>query len=502
MLTDTPRLWSHLEALNDIAFEVGDGNRAFGLPGYAASVDYVWSHVAHVNGTRAWKQDFSAWFGQVQTVSFQVGDEDYYVYGITYSPSTPEEGLTAELVLGPSGAAGCDPASYDGLDVEGKIVLTQRFRCPTGGTLAGRVKPAAQAGAAAVIIYHDISTTPTAGSLGEVDLDAYVSAGFINKADGEALVARIEGGETVEAYFQHTQTVEQRVTQNIFVETDEGDPDNVIVLGAHLDSVQAGPGMNDDGKTLNSSPDRIHTLTSTASGTSLVLEIFKAVQKYRFKNKLRFAWWGAEENGLLGSRHYVANLETAEVNQILAYLNYDMVSRGYFGVSDNDGRTHGSVAPKGSEVIQQLYLDWFAAEGLETTPAILTNGSDYASFWQVLNKPFGFLNTGTGVEQDDCYHQACDTIENPDEFVITTNAKVSWQLEWCLECVHVLMISRLLLTWFPCSPPRATSSSPRSSSRSLTWRPSGLPISALDSSTLLSLRRSARGISAVATICR
>lgn len=182
-----------------------------------------------------------------------------------------------------------------------------------------------------------------------------------------------------------------------------------------------------------------------------------------------------------------------------------MVSRGYFGVSDNDGRTHGSVAPKGSEVIQQLYLDWFAAEGLETTAAILTNGSDYASFWQVLNKPFGFLNTGTGVEQDDCYHQACDTIENPDEFVITNNAKVSCPLkrlpDVCMY-VHVLMISRLLLTWFPCSPPRATSSSPRSSSRSLTWRPSGLPILALALWTLLSLRRSARGISAVATICK
>jgi hypothetical protein len=86
-----------------------------------------------------------------------------------------------------------------------------------------------------------------------------------------------------------------------------------------------------------------------------------------------------------------------------------MVSRGYFGVSDNDGSAHGSVAPAGSEVIQKIYLEHFASKGLETTPAILTNGSDYASFWQILNKPFGFLHTGTGTEQDDCYHQACDT---------------------------------------------------------------------------------------------
>lgn len=404
----TENLWSHLEALNNIAFEKGNGNRAFGLPGFAASVDYIWSQISGFNGTKAWKQDFSAWFAEVQTISLKVKDEDLYVFGIAYSPSTSQEGITAQVVLGPAGEAGCSEESYNGLDVEGKIVLTQRFRCPTGGTLAGRVKPAAARGAAAVIIYHDLTTKPTAGSFGEVNLEAYAPTGFIHKADGEAIIARIEAGETVEAYFQQTQLVEQRVTQNVFVETADGDPSNVIMLGAHLDSVQAGPGINDDG-----------------SGTSLVLEIFKALTKYRFKNKVRFAWWGAEEYGLLGSKHYCQNLETKEVNNILAYLNYDMVSRGYFGVSDNDGRAYGSVAPRGSEVIQQIYLDWFKAQGLETTPAILTNGSDYASFWGILNKPFGFLNTGTGVAQDDCYHQACDTIDNPDAETITYNAKAA-----------------------------------------------------------------------------
>jgi hypothetical protein len=401
-------LWSHLEALNDIAFTYGNGNRAFGLPGYAASVDYIWSLVGNVTGTTAWKQDFPAWFGQVQSVELKIDEEDYYIYGITYSPSTPEEGITAQVVLGPEGAAGCDPANYEGLDVEGKIVLTQRFRCPTGGTLAGRVGPAAQAGAAGVIIYHDLTTKPTAGSLGEVDLERYAPAGFISKADGDKLVARIKAGEEVEAYYKHLQTVEERITQNVFVETDAGDEENVIVLGAHLDSVQAGPGINDDG-----------------SGTSLLLEVFKAVQNFRFKNKIRFAWWGAEENGLLGSEYYCSSLAANEVNNILAYLNYDMVSRGYYGVSDNDGRAHGSVAPKGSEVIQQLYLDFFAEHGLTTTPAILTNGSDYASFWSILHKPFGFLNTGTGVEQDPCYHQECDTINNPNPETIYWNARAA-----------------------------------------------------------------------------
>ncbi|KAH9907516.1 peptidase family M28 [Xylariomycetidae sp. FL2044] len=404
----TEKLMANLEALQEIASANG-GNRAFGLPGYAASVDYVWSRVANATGTRAWKQDFTALFAQVESIELRINDEaPTYVFGLTYSPSTGAEGVTADLVLGPEAEAGCDVASYDGLDVAGKIVLVQRFACPTGGTLAGRMVPAAAAGAAAVLVYNNVATNATAGTLSQPNPEAYVPSGFINQVDGEALKARLEAGESLQAYFQQTQIIEDRVTQNVLVETLEGDPDNVIVVGAHLDSVQAGPGINDDG-----------------SGTSLVLELFDAVRKYKTTNKVRFAWWGAEENGLLGSEHYCSTLPAPEIDRILAYLNFDMVSRGYFGVGDGDGSAHGSVAPPGSDVIEGMYIDYFTGKGLNVTAAILTNGSDYASFWQYLNKPFGFLNTGTGYEQDPCYHQYCDTIENPNPDTITANAKAA-----------------------------------------------------------------------------
>nr|XP_036579865.1 peptidase family M28 [Colletotrichum truncatum]KAF6787545.1 peptidase family M28 [Colletotrichum truncatum] len=403
----TENLMANLEALNEIAFANG-GNRAFGLPGYAASVDYVWDRISSIPATKAWKQDFSATFGQVVSIDFNIDGESIYVFGLTYSPSTSEEGITAQVVLGPDGAAGCDAANYEGLDVKDKIVLVQRFRCPTGGTLAGRVRPAAAAGAAAVIIYHDITTNATAGSLSAPDPEGFVPAGFINLADGVKIRERLDAGETVEAHFQQTQIVEERITQNVFVETEEGDPHNVIMLGAHLDSVQAGPGINDDG-----------------SGTSLLLELFLALTKYRTKNKVRFAWWGAEENGLLGSKFYCSNLAPSDVDNLLVYLNFDMVAKGYFGVADTDGSTHGSVAPPGSDVVEHIYEEYFASKGIEITPAVVTNGSDYASFWQILNKPFGFLHTGTGVAQDPCYHQACDTIENPDPNTITVNAKAA-----------------------------------------------------------------------------
>ena len=74
------------------------------------------------------------------------------------------------------------------------------------------------------------------------------------------------------------------------------------------------------------------------SGTSLIMEVFHALAKYETKNKVRFAWWGAEENGLVGSEYYCSTLPADEADRILAYLNFDMVSKGYFGVGDGDGR--------------------------------------------------------------------------------------------------------------------------------------------------------------------
>ncbi|KAF4465044.1 peptidase family M28 [Fusarium albosuccineum] len=291
------KLFTHLEALNNIAQDEGDGDRAFGLPGYDASVDYVWSHIANVPGTTAWKQEFSAWFGQVKSISLKVDGKDVHILPLTYSPSTPKDGITAEVVLGPEDEAGCDPVSYENLNVTGKIVLTQRFECPTGGKMASRVRPAAQNGAAAVIIYHDFTREPVSDTLGDYDPDDFVPSGYIRYASGISLKDRIESGETVVATFQHTQLYEKRTTENLLVETDEGDPENVIILGAHLDSVQGSPGINDN-----------------ASGVSAILEVFKALTKYSFKNKVRFAWWGAMENGRLVPLASLSNTASHSVN--------------------------------------------------------------------------------------------------------------------------------------------------------------------------------------------
>lgn len=269
---------SNLEAFDAIA-KANGGNRAFGLPGYAASVKYILSKTRKLKNMRTWVQDFPALFNRVDSITFSVSNTSYHVVGLSYSPSTTPEGLTLPLVLGSSGPEGCTNESYNNLDVKGKIVLVRRGTCPDGTTLAGRVKPAVAAGASAVIIYSDLTTKVTAGTLSAPNPEAYRPAGYINKVDGEALVARLNAGEAIEAYFQQTQTVETKITQNVFTETKGGDPTNVIQLGAHLDSVQAGAGINDDG-----------------SGSTLILEIARALDKFGVKNKVRLSWWGAEEN--------------------------------------------------------------------------------------------------------------------------------------------------------------------------------------------------------------
>ncbi|KAF2265432.1 aminopeptidase-like protein Y [Lojkania enalia] len=405
-LITAEKLMNNLEQLDTIA-KANGGNRAFGLPGYAASVDYILSRTQRSKNFITWVQDFPALYFKVDSINFTASDTSYHVIGLSFSPSTTKEGYTAPLVLGASGPEACTNESYDNLDVEGKIVLVQRGACPDGTTLAGRVKPAKAAGAIAVLVYNNVETNVTGGTLSPPNPEDYVPCGFINQDDGEALVERLESGEEITAYFQQTQTIETRITQNIFTETKGGDPTNIVMLGAHLDSVQAGPGINDDG-----------------SGTTLILEIKTALEKFKVKNKVRFAWWGAEENGLLGSKYYTENLNATAANNILTYLNFDMVSKGYFGVFDGDGSTYNLTGAPGSDVIEQLFLDHYARKNITVTPARFTGGSDYQSFMNI-GKPVGGLHTGTGVEQDPCYHQACDTIDNPNPTTLTINAKAA-----------------------------------------------------------------------------
>lgn len=196
------------------------------------------------------------------------------------------------------------------------------------------------------------------------------------------------------------------------------------MVGAHSDSVEAGPGINDDG-----------------SGLSSILEVAKLLASYRVHNSVRFGWWSGEESGLLGSTYYVEHLSKAEKKKIKLYMNFDMMaSPNYeFGIFDGDGGDFNVTGPMGSDAIEKLFEDYFESRDLNYTATALTGRSDYGPF-QKAGIPVGGLATGAevnktklGVEEfggwegkpfDQNYHGVGDNVANLNTtaFLINTQA--------------------------------------------------------------------------------
>lgn len=276
------RLRKTLQDLNDIGIKNG-GNRAFGLPGYKASLDYIVNQIQGKYGKYldTYVQPFNHTFEQTRDISVRGPDgEDVYVITLMYNTATPTpDGVTAPLVLVPvddERGSGCFEDQWVGIDATNKLALVKRGAC----AISDKLKLAKKAGARGVIL---VNAAPgeniSSATLGAENLGLIVPVGVIPLEVGTAWRERIEGGEKLEVTLMVDSIAEIRGSWNIISETKQGDPNNVVMLGAHLDSVQAGPGINDDG-----------------SGTAAVLEIAKSFTKYKgYKNKVRFAWWGAEE---------------------------------------------------------------------------------------------------------------------------------------------------------------------------------------------------------------
>ncbi|MCU0966720.1 MAG: M28 family peptidase, partial [Burkholderiaceae bacterium] len=156
-------------------------------------------------------------------------------------------------------------------------------------------------------------------------------------------------------------------TSNVIAESKDGDPNNVVVVGAHLDSVNAGPGINDNG-----------------SGSAAILETAVQMAKVKPRNKLRFALWGAEESGLLGSTYYVNNLTQAQKDQIALYLNFDMVgspNHVFFIYDGDDSDAVGAGAgPAGSAEIEKVFEGYFTQRRVPFKGTDFSGRSDYGPF--------------------------------------------------------------------------------------------------------------------------
>jgi Zn-dependent M28 family amino/carboxypeptidase len=259
---------------------------------------------------------------------------------------------------------------------------------------------------------------PIAGTLSSPD-NATIPVVGVAKELGDPVIADAAAGPTT--VFLNIETIqEDSVSHNVLAETHGGNPNNVVVVGAHLDSVFEGPGINDN-------------------GAAAVLEVAEQMAKVKPRNKVRFAWWGAEEFGLVGSTHYVGDLSEEEREDIALYLNFDMIgSPNYVRfIYDGDGSAFGLAGPEGSAAIEALYEDLYDARGLAHEPTEISFRSDYAAFFEA-GIPFGGLFTGAegiktpaqeavcggtaGQQYDPCYHAACDTFANVALDVLDLNS--------------------------------------------------------------------------------
>ncbi|USW54485.1 Putative PA domain, peptidase M28 [Septoria linicola] len=399
--------------LEKAAYSTPERNRVFGSPGHENTLKFIEKYLGDEDDYWTFsRQAFTELYSQ-GSGTFSAGGVSYPLGVFTYSSSTSGT-LTAPIIEVAN--VGCDAADYPA-DVRGAIALISRGTCP----FSQKSTLAKAAGAAGAVVTNNASGS-LAGTLGGTG--DYVPTGGVSQENGTAIRAALP----LQGQLQITSVVENRTTYNIIADSKTGDKNNVVVIGAHSDSVFAGPGINDDG-----------------SGTIGILEtaIQLAKKKYRLKNALRLGFWSAEEFGLLGSEYYVANLPQEERNKIKLYLNFDMIAspNWQYALYDGDGSAFNQSGPPGSDKIEHFFQDWFKARGIPTKDSEFNGRSDYGPFIaEGVDIPAGGIFTGAeavkteqeaawwggqaGVAYDPNYHLVGDNYNNLafEPFLINTKA--------------------------------------------------------------------------------
>ena len=414
----------HQAAFQAIA-DANGGTRAAGTPGYDASVDYV-VDTLEAAGWNVTLDEFPFVFFPPPTLQQLTPVNAVYETGVfTGSGFGTVTGnvipVDINLVPPRASTSGCEATDFIGnFSGPSDIALIQRGTCSFGI----KALNAQNAGAEAVIIFNQ----------GDTPLREALIVGTL-LPDGAAVTIPVVGGSFAngEALSQAGSTAlvdvdppESRPQVNVIAELPGTNANNVVMAGAHLDSVPAGPGINDNG-----------------SGSSALLEVAEQLGNHKPQNTLRFAWWGAEEGGLIGSTAYVNGLSVAERDQIALYLNFDMVgSPNYiFMVYDGDTSSFpappGIPIPTGSVQIEDTFESFYTLSGEPYDDTQFSGRSDYQAF--ILNGiPAGGLFTGaevpktaeqqsiwggiTGAQFDPCYHLACDTFANNSDHALAVNA--------------------------------------------------------------------------------
>ncbi|MBV9091592.1 MAG: M28 family peptidase [Mycobacteriaceae bacterium] len=415
----TGAMLAHLARLQHIA-DANGGNRAVGTPGYDASVDYV-VNTLKGRGFDVQTPEFEFRQFHADPPALTVNGATIDSHALEYSIGTPPQGASGPLLASPVAApVGCDAADYDRVPVTGAVALVDRGACP----FATKEAAAAQSGAIALIVADNVDEEKMDGTLGE-QTQVRIPVISVSKADGVRLRAR-PGPTTIKL----NAGVTPISARNIIAQTRTGSARNVVMAGAHLDSVAAGPGINDNG-----------------SGVAAVLET--AVQMGSsppVRNAVRFGFWGAEELGLVGSNKYVESLDVDGLKDIALYLNFDMLGSpnpGYFtydgdqSAPPNPDRSAPRV-PQGTAGIERTLMAYLTSTGHQAEDMSFDGRSDYLGFTSA-GIPAGGLFSGAegnkttdqaqlwGGEADrpfdPNYHQKADTLDNINRTALGINGE-------------------------------------------------------------------------------
>lgn len=417
----------HLKTLQKIA-DTNSGNRAAGTSGHELSGNFIAQKLLAA-GYKVELRPFefkkfskvSARFAQTapEVVTY-TEEKEYNLMNYSGSGSVTGKVTPVDLQLGAGNAStsGCEVEDFAAFPAGG-IALIQRGTC----NFSQKIENAVKAKAAGVILFNQGNSADReavfSGTLSE-ESPTLIPVVATSYQLGSALAGAPESVFSVEA----ETTVESKISFNVIAESKTGNPNNVVMLGAHLDSVAEGPGINDNG-----------------SGSAAVLEVALKMKNVKSNNKLRFGWFSAEELGLIGSTKYVASLDEVEKNKIALYINIDMVGSPNYKIAvfDGDGSKFGQKGPAGSDSIEQLIHNFFGAAGVTSVETALDGRSDYAAF-TAAGIAVGGIFTGAegqktqeeaklfggtvGEAYDACYHKACDDINNisVEALELNTNA--------------------------------------------------------------------------------
>ncbi|ORV58932.1 amidohydrolase [Mycobacterium europaeum] len=412
----TDAMMAHLAKLQDIA-NANNGTRAVGTPGYEASVDYV-VNALRGSGFDVATPEFSARVFHGDKPVVTVGGLEVEARALDFSLGTPPEGVSGPLVALPaSNALGCAASDYGNLPVQGAVVLVDRGTCP----FAQKEDVAAQHGVAAMIVADNVDEQQMGGTLGP---DTYVKIPVVGVTKSVGVQLRTRPGP---ATIKLNASVQSFKARNVIAQTKTGSTANVVMAGAHLDSVPDGPGINDDG-----------------SGVAAVLETaLRLGSSPQVRNAVRFGFWGAEELGLIGSRNYVESLDLAALKSIALYLNFDMLASpnpGYFtydGDQSLPADARGQpVVPEGSAGIERTLVAYLKSAGKTAQDTAFDGRSDYDGF-TLAGVPAGGLFSGAEAKMsadqaklwggaadqpfDPNYHQKTDTLEHIDRSALGVN---------------------------------------------------------------------------------